>query len=162
MTLTSLAWDSRPFRIALLISLAVNLFFVAAIVTLAVRSYLIPPSTEFELPRTAEARIDRLAATLPAADAAGLHAQFAAKRTEAESTRETYDRALDRVKAALRAEPLDLDALHATMANARQARQGLDEVLQGIIAAAVARMSPEGRNRLADWRPYRAAANCPH
>ena len=62
------------------------------------RSYLFAPSPDFDRPRTAEARIDRLAATLPAADAAALRAQFASERLAAGSAREAYDRDLDQVE----------------------------------------------------------------
>jgi len=125
------------------------------------RSYLFAPSPDFDRPRTAEARIDRLAATLPAADAAALRAEFASERLAAGSAREAYDR-VDQVKTLPRAEPFDLSALRAAMADARAARLALDQVLQGVIAAIIPKMSPEGRGPLAEWRPpYHPVANCP-
>ena len=89
-------------------------------------------------------------ATLPAADAAALRAQFASERLAAGSAREAYDRGLDQVRTLLRAVPLDLSALRAAMADARAARLALDQVLQGVIAAIIPKMSPEGRGPLAE------------
>lgn len=162
MTLTSFAGDDRSIRWGLLLSLAVNLFFVGTVGALVVRSYLAVPPAIAERPRTAEARIDRLAATLPPSDADKLRAQFKSESSSAEAARETYDRALEQVRTALHAEPFDGDALRAAMANARSARLALDQVLQEVIATSAAQMSPAGRSQLAEWTPpSRAAASCP-
>ena len=153
MTLRSLAGESRFVRWALLISLAVNLFFVGTIGALAIRSYVASECPVPQSRRGAEARIDRIAATLPAADAAMLRAKFEAERSTAEAAREAYDRSLEQVRTALRAEPFDGSALTAAMADARSQRGALDQVLHDVIAASAAQMSPEGRSRLADWTP---------
>jgi uncharacterized membrane protein len=163
MIFTGFAGEYRPLRWALLTSLAVNLFFIGSVGALVLRSYLAGPPLSAERPHTAEARIDRLAATLPAADADKLRAQFATESSSAEAARETYDRALEQVKSSLRAEPFDASALRAAMANARSARLALDQVLQDIIATAVSRMSSTGRDRLADWTPpSHTVTSCPH
>ena len=134
-------------RWGLLLSLAVNLFFVGTVGALVVRSYLAVPPAIAERPRTAEARIDRLAATLPPSDADKLRAQFKSESSSAEAVRETYDRALEQVRTAL---------------HARSARLALDQVLQEVIATSAAQMSPAGRSQLAEWTPpSRAAASCP-
>jgi uncharacterized membrane protein len=158
MTLRSLAGENRSVRWALLISLAINLFFVGAIGALTVRSYLTGECTQSR--RSAEARIDRIAATLPAADAAILHAKFESERSSAEAAREAYDRSLEQVRNALRAEPFDGSALAAAMADARSQRVALDQVLHEIIAASAAQMSPEGRGQLADWTPPPHPTTC--
>jgi uncharacterized membrane protein len=160
MTLISFAAEGRSVRWGLLISLAINLFFVGAVGALAVRSHLATDVPVAETRRTAEARIDRIAATLPAADAATLRAKFALERSSAEAAREAYDRSLEEVRTALRAEPFDGSALTAAMANARSERVALDQVLHEIIAASAAQMSPEGRSRLADWTPPPHPTNC--
>jgi uncharacterized membrane protein len=160
MTLMSLAGENRSVRWGLLISLAVNLFFVGTIGALAVRSYLASELPVTQSRRTAEARIDRIAATLPAADAASLRAKFESERATAEAAREAYDRSLEQVRTALRAEPFDGSSLTAAMADARSERVALDQVLHEIIAASAAQMSPEGRSRLADWTPPPHPMSC--
>jgi uncharacterized membrane protein len=158
MTLRSLAGENRSVRWALLISLAINLFFVGTIGALTVRSYLAGECTQSR--RSAEARIDRIAATLPAADAAILRAKFDSERSSAEAAREAYDRSLEQVRIALSAEPFDGSSLTAAMADARSERVALDQVLHEIIAASAAQMSPEGRSRLADWTPPPHPTSC--
>ena len=49
--------------------------------------------------------------------------------------------------------PFDAGALRAAMADRRAARQALDLALNDVIAAAAARMSPAGREKLASWTP---------
>jgi uncharacterized membrane protein len=162
MTLMNLAGENRFVRRGLLISLVVNLFFVGIIGAMAVRSYLVnePPVTQSR--RSAEARIDRIAATLPTADAAILRAKFDSERSSAEAAHEAYDRSLEQVRTALRAEPFDASALNSAMADARSERVALDQVLHEIIAASAAQMSSEGRNRLADWTPPPHPMSCVH
>jgi uncharacterized membrane protein len=152
MTFPNLAGENRLVRRGLLISLVVNLFFVGIIGAMAVHSYLASePITQSR--RTAEARIDRIAATLPAADAAILRAKFDSERSSAEAAHAASERSLEQVRTALRAEPFDASALTAAMADARSERVALDQVLHEIIAAGAAQMSSEGRSRLADWTP---------
>lgn len=153
MTLPNLAGENRLVPRGLLISLVVNLFFVGIIGAMAVHSYLAsePPITQSR--RTAEARIDQIAATLPAADAAILRAKFNSERSSAEAVHAAFERSLEQVRTALRAEPFGASALTAAMADARSERAALDQVLHEIIAAGAAQMSSEGRSRLADWTP---------
>ena len=162
MTLTNLAGENRFVRRGLLISLVVNLFFVGIIGAMAVHSYLVSEPPVTQLRRTAEARIDRIAATLPTADAAILRAKFDSERSSAEDAHETYDRSLEQVRTALRAEPFDASALTSAMADARSERVALDQVLHEIIAASAAQMSTEGRSRLADWTPPPHPMSCVH
>ena len=153
MTLMSLAGEDRLVRRGLLISLVVNLFFVGIIGAMAVHSYLASEPPAAQSRHTAEARIDRIAATLPAPDAAILRAKFDSERSSAEAAHAAFDRSLDQVRTALRSEPFDASALAAAMTDARSERVVLDQVLHKIIAASAAQMSSEGRGRLADWTP---------
>jgi uncharacterized membrane protein len=138
----------------LLVSLALNLFFVGAAGALAVRHYLAPPAaTPVTLDRSVAARIDRLAATLPASDGDILRAEFRARSAPVEAAQRTYRQAQDRMRQALRAEPFEVEPLRAAMAETRAARPGFDQALQELIAAAAAKMSAAGRNKLADWPP---------
>ena len=150
----------RTSRLILLVSLGFNLFFVGAVGALAARQYLAPPTTPTaSIDRSAAARIERLAATLPAADADILRSEFRANAAPVEAAQETYRRAYDRVREALRAEPFEIERLRAMMGETRAARQGFDQPLQELIAAAAAKMSALGRDKLADWPPRRRNTN---
>jgi uncharacterized membrane protein len=150
MTMT-MTMPDRSSRWLLIGSLALNLFFVGTIGALAVRHYVMPAQqTTAERPRTAAARIERLAAPLPAADAEKLRMAFRAREGAAEGARETLNRAFERVQAALRTQALDLAQLRAALAEVRTARPAYEQVMQEIYLAAAAAMSPEGRGRLAD------------
>ena len=138
----------------LLASLALNLFFVGAAGALAARHYLAPQATTpATLDRSVAARIDRLAATLPASDGDILRAEFRARSAPVEAAQRTYRQAQDRIRQALRAEPFEVERLRAAMAETRAARPGFDQALQELIATAAAKMSAAGRDRLADWPP---------
>ncbi|HEX2653221.1 MAG TPA: periplasmic heavy metal sensor [Xanthobacteraceae bacterium] len=143
----------------LFFSLALNLFFVGVVGAIAIRHYF-PAATSTNsaaAPRNAAARIDRLAATLPSADAEKLRAVFNARQSAVDTARQRFRRVQDTVHTALRTEPYDANAVRAAMAESRNARQGLEEALQEVIASAAAEMSSEGRRKLADWIPPRGA-----
>jgi uncharacterized membrane protein len=148
----------RASRVLLFVSLALNVFFLGVLGATAVRQLWLQPPAAFEPSRTAAERIDRLAASLPAADAEKLRAEFRSREQALEAAHSTYRRAQDAVRAALRADPFDLAAVRAAMADTRAARQALDLALHEVIASAAAHMSPAGRNRLASWSPPHAGA----
>ena len=153
MTMTMVVPD-RSSRWLLIGSLALNLFFVGTVGALALRHMMAPSQpAETERPRTAAARLERLAAPLPAADGETLRAAFRTRAAEAESARDALNRAYERVQAALRAQPFDAAQLRAAMADARAARPLYEVVMQDILAAGASGMSPEGRARLAEWPP---------
>src|SRR3954454_6338290 len=107
MTMT-MTMPDRPSRWLLIGSLALNLFFVGTLVSLAARTYMLPGQpAATERPRTAAARIERLAAPLPAADAEKLRAAFRAREAAAEGARDALNRALEHLQAALRTQPFD-------------------------------------------------------
>ena len=153
MTMT-MAMPDRSSRRLLIGSLGLNLFFVGTVGALALRHIMAPPhQAETERPRTAEARLERLAAPLPAADADKLRAAFRARASEAESARDALNRAFERIQAALRAQPFDAGQLRAAMADARAVRPLYEVVMQDILVAGASGMSPEGRAQLAEWPP---------
>jgi uncharacterized membrane protein len=153
MTMT-MATPDRSSRWLLIGSLALNLFFVGTVGALALRHIMARAGpAETERPRTAAARLERLAAPLPVADAETLRAAFRTRATEAESARDALNRAYERVQAALRAQPFDAAQLRAAMADARAARPLYEVVMQDILTAGASGMSPEGRARLAEWPP---------
>jgi uncharacterized membrane protein len=158
MTMT-MTMPDRSSRWLLVGSLALNLFFVGTIGALAVRHYVMAaPQAATERPRTAAARIEHLAAPLPAADAERLRAAFRAREAAAEGARDTLNRAFERMQAVLRAQPFDPAQLRATLADVRTARPPYEQVMQEIYLAAATAMSPEGRARLTDWPPSRPAS----
>jgi uncharacterized membrane protein len=144
----------RSSRVILLISLALNLFFLGLISAGPVKHLfhhhqraVIEPS------RTAAERIDRLAATLPADDADKLRTAFHTKERTLDSAHAAYRKAQESLRGTLRAQPFDVSTLRSAMTDLRAARQALDTVLQDVIATAATEMSPAGRNKLADWTP---------
>jgi uncharacterized membrane protein len=157
MTMT-MTMPDRPSRWLLVGSLALNLFFIGTIVSLVARSYVMPSQpVATERPRTAAARVERLAAPLPAADAEKLRAAFRARESAAEGTRDTLNKAYERAQVALRAEPFDSAVLRAALAEARAARPAYDQIMQEVLLTGAIAMSPEGRNKLADWPSSRPA-----
>jgi uncharacterized membrane protein len=146
--------EDRASRWILLVSLGLNLFLVGAGGAWAARHYFAPPAqTTPWFDRSVAARIERLAATLPPADGDILRASYRANATAVAGARDLYRRAQDETRGILRSEPFDAEAMRAAMGRTRVARQGFDQLLQDVIAAAAARMTPAGRNKLADWPP---------
>ena len=155
MTMT-LAMPDRSSRWLLIGSLALNLFFVGTILSLAARQYVMPAQpAATERPRSAAARIERLAVPLPAADAEKLRAAFRARESAAEGARDALNKAYERAQGVLKAEPFDDAALRAALADARAARPAYDQIMQEILISGASVMSPEGRAKLADWPPPR-------
>jgi len=157
MTMT-MTMPDRSSRWLLIGSLALNLFFIGTIVALAARTYVMPSQpAAAERPRTAAARIDRLAAPLPAADAEKLRVAFRARAAAAEGARDALNKAYERAQTVLRTEPFDPASLRAALADARAVRPAYDQVMQEILLTGATAMSPEGRNKLADWPAARPA-----
>jgi uncharacterized membrane protein len=156
MTTLSIALQDRSSRWLLIGSLALNLFFIGTVGALALRHYVMPAQpAATERPRTAAARIERMAAPLPPADAEKLRATFRARAAEAEDARTALNRAFERIQAALRKEPYDPAQLRTALAEVRAMRPAYELVMQEIYLAAAGVMSAEGRARLADWPPPR-------
>jgi len=154
---TPITAEDRTSRWLLLGSLALNLFLVSAAGTLAARHYFAAPAAPPTIDRSIGARIERIAATLPGADADVLRAEYRANVTTVEAARDAYRNAQDDVRATLREEAFRSDAMRAAMVKTRAARQGFDEAMQDVIATAAGKMSPAGRNKLADWPPGQRA-----
>jgi len=146
--------EDRASRWILLVSLGLNLFFIAAGGTLAARHYFADKTVATApVDRSVAARIERLAATLPPADGDILRAEYRANAAAVDGSRDAYRKAQDEVRGVLRSEPFSSDAMRAEMSKARSARQTFAHQLQDVVAAAAAKMTPAGRNKLADWPP---------
>jgi len=159
MTMT-MTMPDRSSRWLLVGSLALNLFFIGTIGALALRHLVMPAQPAVtERPRTAAARIERLAAPLPAADAEKLRAAFHAHEAAAEQGRDGLNRALAHLQEALRIQPFDPAQLRAALTEIRAARPPYEQVMAEIYLAGASAMSPEGRIKLADWPAPRPAPN---
>ena len=153
------AREERTGRWLLLTSLALNLFLLGAGGALLARHYLAEPArTETPVDRSIAARMERLAATLPPADAAILRSRYRGEAARIDAAREGYLDAQDEVRRILRDEPFAPEAMRKAMVEARASRQGMEQQLQDMIAAAAAQMSPAGRSELANWPPGQRGA----
>ena len=133
-------------RWLLLGSLALNLFFIG----LGIAQWVRGPEV---LDRSPAARVERLAAALPAGDAEKLRIEYSTKSGAFDDNRRVFESAREAVRAALRREPFDADAMRAAMAQMRSARQNFDQVLQGVITDAAGKMSADGRRKMAAYSP---------
>ena len=141
-------------RWLLLGSLALNLFFVGVAIAMAVRA---PAPSYWN--RNVFVRVERLAATLPPADADLLRGEINANHAAIEAAQTSYHTAQDHIHEVLRQEPFDVEAMRSAMAKTRAARQTFDQTIQGVFAVIAAKISPAGRHALADWPPGRKSTN---
>jgi len=137
-------------RWLLLGSLALNLFFVGVAVAMAIRA----PQPSYWDPNIF-VRVERLAATLPPADAAILRGQINQNHAAIEDTQAKYHSARQHIHDVLRQEPFDVEAMRAATAQTRGARLAFDQTVQGVFADIAAKISPSGRQALANWPPGR-------
>jgi uncharacterized membrane protein len=106
-------------------------------------------------------RIDRIAATLPPADADVLRGTIDNTRQALDKAQTDFRAAQDQIRDTLRREPFSSDDMRAAMGKTRAARQNFDQVVQGAFADAAAKMSPSGRQALAAWPPGRNSSGKP-
>jgi uncharacterized membrane protein len=135
-------------RWLLLGSLALNLFFFGVALAMAIRAPAPPP----RLDPNVFVRVERLAATLPPADADLLRGAFQTHHDAIESAQEKYHAAREHIHDTLRHDPFKIEDLRAAMAETRVARQDFDQVIQGAFADVAPRMSSAGRHAVANWR----------
>lgn len=146
-------------RWLLLASLALNLFFVGAAGAVALRySSEVPLRAVTRIDHNVSERLNRLAGTLPAADAQMMREQLHADAQRVAAAQADLRLSQDKYRNSLRAEPFDRDAMLTAMADVQTAREKYDLVLHDVIAAAAPKMSIVGRNKLADWPTARRDA----
>jgi uncharacterized membrane protein len=146
-------------RWLLLGSLALNLFFVGAAGAVAFRyTSPVPLATVARIDRSLPSRFDRIATSLPPADAAVMRAQLRDDAEKVATAQADLRLSQEDVRKSLRTEPFDSDAVRTAMAENRAARENFDQVLHAMIASAAAKMSIVGRSKLADWPAERASA----
>ena len=126
---------------------------------LAARHYVMHPQpAATERPRTAAARIERLAAPLPAADAEKLRAAFRAREAAAEEARDALNKAYERAQGALRAQSFDPARSAPRLPMCGPRGRPTTRSCRRSCSTGATTMSPEGRNKLADWPPRPATA----
>jgi len=139
-----------------LISVALNLFFIAIAGTWLARSYFAPPAVvTVTIDRSAGARIERIAQTLPPADAAIMRAAYRDNAAVLDASRAEVDRAVADIKQSFRAEPYNIDTTRKAMADARINQSRVIELLHEGIASAAAKRSLAGRAKLAEYSSAR-------
>lgn len=126
------------------ISLALNVFLLVVVAVVA-RSPHPPPD-----PRH---MVERMAKDLPEHDAAILRAAFAAQAKALKQAEEGRRQMFERVRAALVAPTLDIDALRKAFEEGHVAHEQLEQAISGAIISASEQMSPEGRKDLAMRMP---------
>jgi uncharacterized membrane protein len=137
-------------RWLLLVSLAFNLFFIGVVVAIAIRA---PAPSSWD--RNVFVRVERLAATLPPADAAILRGQMQAHHDAIEQSQNNYRAAREEIRETLRQDPFKVEDMRAAMTKSRAARQAYDQIIQGVFADLAPQLSSDGRHALADWRSKR-------
>ena len=144
-------------RWLLLGSLALNLFFVGIAVAMFIRG---PAPRHWD--RNVFVRVERLANTLPQADAQILRSAMNANHDAITKAQDAYRNARDDIRATLRQDPFKVEAMRAAVAKASATRQTYDQVIRGLFTDAAAKMSPAGRHALADWPRGRKPRNKPN
>lgn len=137
-------------RWLLLGSLALNLFFIGVAIAMVIRAPA-PPHWDPNV----FVRIERLARTLPPADAAVLNKETQVNHDAIATAQDNYHAARAAIYETLRQDPFKVEDMRAAMTKSRAARQTYDVAIQGMLADAAAKMSPEGRHALADWHTNR-------
>jgi uncharacterized membrane protein len=133
-------------RWLLLGSLALNLFFIGIAAAMFIRG---PAPRHWD--RNVFVRVERLAATLPPADAQIVRAAMDTNHAAIAKAQDAYHQARDEMRESLRQDPFKVEALRAAGAKASAARQAYYDLIQNVFADAAAKMSPAGRYALADW-----------
>lgn len=150
MSTTAVARPRSQTRVFLVLSLALNLFLGGVMVAWHMRPPPPPPQGPWF-----ERMIQRMSTDLPPADRDVLQAAYQTRKGELDRMDKDVQAARERVGAAMRAQPYDPAALDKAMADARDAREPVLESVEQAVAEAAAKMSPEGRMKLADWRKGR-------
>lgn len=150
MTTIAVARPRSRTKIFLILSLALNLFLGGMMIAWHMRPPPPPPPGPWF-----ERMIQRMSKDLSPADRDILQASYQARRPELDRMDKEVQAARERVGAAMRAQPYDPVALEQAMAQARDAREPVVESVEQAVAEAAAKMSPEGRMKLADWRKGR-------
>jgi uncharacterized membrane protein len=159
MSLSANAKNSNRGRYLLLASLTVNLLLAGAVSTMALQhSTAAPLQPVAGIKRGVEQHFDQIAASMPADDARIMRAEFRLQAVKIAGAEAELRLSEEAVRESLRAQPFDPAAVRAAMAELNAARQRFNELVHDAVADATAKMSPAGRETLADWPTRRANA----
>src|SRR5271168_4464560 len=156
MTTSAITVGAPPgqlLRWALLVSLALNLFFIGLAATQAVRSGIEAPG-HFK----PGLRLDAMVDTLPAADGAKLRHALDAEMDKVAAANAAYRKAQDAARQALSTEPFDRLAFETALADIRGRREELQKAWQAVVVKAAPDMSADGRRRLGEWTAIKGAS----
>lgn len=152
----TLPGEDRGSHWFVLLSLALNLFFIGTIGALIYRHYTaVPLAVTVPLDRSAGGRIERIATTLPAADAEVIRSEFRARAATLDSARSDFENTIDDIRRTFRAEPYSPEATRNATATARVARQRFEQLLHEVIVSSAEKMSSAGRLKLSEFGPPR-------
>jgi uncharacterized membrane protein len=152
-------WTSgKAVRIALFVSLALNVALASAIGVHLYRGY-----NGAEAARPQNFGIERMARRLPAEDAEVLRRIYAARADEIKASQTELRDARRGVRQALETEPFSAEAMNAAVSKMDSERTELMKTLQGVFISAASEMSAEGRVKLAQGPrgPRQANGNAP-
>lgn len=139
--------DHPILRWLLPVSLTVNAFLGGLAITAWLRPDFPPP------PPRPQRMIEEMAEILPAADAAILRQSFAERAPNVDNRPRNREEMFLKIRAALKADPFDPQALTAIFQNGRKIRDAIDDSIEGALVDAASKMSAAGRHKLADWHP---------
>ena len=135
----------RGWRVALILSLALNLLLAGVVGVWAVRPMFRGPPPPPEFGHV----IERMAHRLNNADAAILKRAYDEHRDEMNRLTGDVRDARQKVRRALQTDPFDPAALKVAMDEVRAARSTVEEAIQDVMRSGAAAMSTEGRHTLA-------------
>ncbi|MBV8168394.1 MAG: periplasmic heavy metal sensor [Alphaproteobacteria bacterium] len=135
----------KPLHWVLLVSLVVNLFLVGVVAAYHTSGGMAGPAMGSQL------RIERIAETLPKADAERLDVLFRARAAELGEFTAAIRQSQVRQRDAFRATPFDPKPAAAAMEATRYNHDAAKRVIHEVILRAAEQMSPEGRAKLAEW-----------
>jgi len=160
MALSQNARISGHLRYLLLGSLTLNLLFAGAAGAMAVQHARAPAPLQpvVGIKHGVEHRFNRIAASLPPADAKIMRAEFRAEAVQLAEAEAQLRLSEEAVRDSLRAEPFDPAAVRSAMGQSSAAHESFYALIHNLVAAATAKMSPAGRETLADWRQRRDRA----
>jgi uncharacterized membrane protein len=159
MSLSGDAKSSSRGRYLLLGSLMLNLAFVGAAGAVALqRASAVPLQPVVGIKHGIDHRFARIAASLPENDAKIMRAEFRAEAVKLAAAETQVRLSEVAVRDSLRAQPFDPAAVRTAMAETSAARDQFSQLVHDAVATATAKMSPAGRETLADWPTRRRKA----
>lgn len=139
--------EGRGLRIALVVSLALNLLIVAALASMVLTHGHVPRSGQT---RTGTVDIGRFTAALTDADRRAIRQEYVLRADRLRGARGAAAAELQQLVSALRADPFDPAAIAAVMAEQRARLHAGMETGQALLLDRIAAMTPAERAAYAD------------